>query len=173
MNFFIYIPLFALAVAHLINVTNAFEIRGRGIATIMEFNTSPNISPAGVLQRRGRGTWYDGDDLGDAACYGRNGLPSFDAKESHMIGAMAMNGFENCYKCMKITNNKDKKKTVVVKIVDKCAGCQVGKAIDLTPAAFKKLHSDLNTGVLDISWKIVDCPSSINNMMPKKKSKED
>jgi rare lipoprotein A (peptidoglycan hydrolase) len=61
---------------------------------------------------------------------------------------------------MKITNNSNKK-TIVVKIVDKCAGCIVGKAIDLTPGAFQKL-ANLNTGVLDISWKVVTCPSNIS-----------
>lgn len=62
---------------------------------------------------------------------------------------------------MKITNNKNKKKTVIVKIVDKCAGCIVNKAIDLTPGAFAKL-ADLNVGVLDISWKAVSCPHNIS-----------
>lgn len=79
-----------------------------------------------------------------------------------------MKKFENCYKCMKITNNKNKKKSVVVKIVDKCAGCVVNKAIDLTPAAFDKL-ADLDVGVIDISWKAVRCPSSIKPKMGPKK----
>lgn len=70
-----------------------------------------------------------------------------------------MNSFESCYKCMKITNNSNKK-NVIVKIVDKCAGCAVGKAIDLTPGAFQKL-ADLDTGVVDISWKAISCPTSI------------
>lgn len=60
---------------------------------------------------------------------------------------------------MKITNNSNKK-NVIVKIVDKCAGCAVGKAIDLTPGAFQKL-ADLDTGVVDISWKAISCPTSI------------
>jgi rare lipoprotein A (peptidoglycan hydrolase) len=86
-----------------------------------------------------------------------------------MIGAMAMKKFENCYKCMKIYNNKNKKKYVTVKIVDKCAGCVVGKAIDLTPAAFQKLAT-LNQGVVDISWKVVSCPSSISPKYGPKKA---
>lgn len=39
-----------------------------------------------------------------------------------------MRNFEYCYKCMLIVNKKNKKK-IVVKIVDKCAGCKVGKYI--------------------------------------------
>lgn len=79
-----------------------------------------------------------------------------------------MKKFEQCYKCMKVTNNKNKK-SVVVKIVDKCAGCKVGKAIDLTPGAFKKL-ADLDVGVIDISWKTISCPKNIQPKMGPKKA---
>ncbi|CAO3581781.1 unnamed protein product [Absidia cylindrospora] len=130
-----------------------------GVATMMKFTSDDNLT---LNKRAQRGTWYSGEDLKNAACYDRNGLSAFTATINSMIGAMAMDDFENCYKCMKITNNKDKSLTTVIKIVDKCAGCIVGKAIDLTPAAFKKLApgGDLDLGVLDISWKPVKCPSS-------------
>ncbi|CAO3652760.1 unnamed protein product [Mucor fragilis] len=167
MKFLVCISLCALVIASLINVAKATELRGRGIATIMKFDNSTTTD---LLEKRGgRGTWYSGSDLKNAACYDRNGLPSYSATIHSMIGAMAMKKFENCYKCMKITNNKNKKKSVVVKIVDKCAGCKVGKAIDLTPAAFQKLAT-LNDGVVDISWKTVSCPKNISPKMgPKKK----
>ncbi|KAL9549979.1 hypothetical protein MBANPS3_004947 [Mucor bainieri] len=167
MKFLVCISLCALVIASLINVAKATELRGRGIATIMNFDNSTTTD---LLEKRGgRGTWYSGSDLKNAACYDRNGLPAYSATIHSMIGAMAMKKFENCYKCMKITNNKNKKKSVVVKIVDKCAGCKVGKAIDLTPAAFQKLAT-LNDGVVDISWKTVSCPKSISPKMgPKKK----
>ncbi|CAO3629682.1 unnamed protein product [Cunninghamella blakesleeana] len=132
------------------------EETNSGVASLMKFDS-------GVFEKRGgRGTWYSGNDLKNAACYGRNGLSPYSATIHSMIGAMAMRKFENCYKCMKITNNKNKKLSVVVKIVDKCAGCKVGKAIDLTPAAFKKVApgGDLDLGVLDISWKPVKCSNS-------------
>ncbi|KAI8644231.1 hypothetical protein BD408DRAFT_430648 [Parasitella parasitica] len=123
----------------------------------------------GILEKRYkrpefRGTWYDGEDLRNAACYERNGLPQFHAKDSYMIGAMKMHKFENCYKCMKITNKKNKK-SIVVKIVDHCAGCIVGKDIDLTKTAFRKLESNLDVGELDLSWKVTDCPSDIYPQM--------
>lgn len=79
-----------------------------------------------------------------------------------------MNKFESCYKCMKITNSSNKK-SVLVKIVDKCDGCRVGKAIDLTPGAFSKI-ADLDTGVIDISWKAVPCPSNITPKYGPKKA---
>ncbi|SAM02133.1 hypothetical protein [Absidia glauca] len=129
---------------------------GRGTATLMAFDNSL------FLKREQRGTWYSGEDLKNAACYGRNGLAPYSATIHSMIGAMAMDEFEDCYKCMKITNNKNTDLSVVVRIVDKCAGCIKGEAIDLTPAAFKLLapNGDLNLGVLDISWKQVKCPQS-------------
>lgn len=88
---------------------------------------------------------------------------------TNILNTQAMKKFEYCYKCMKITNNKNKKKHVIVKIVDKCAGCVVGKAIDLTPAAFKKL-ADLDAGVVNISWKSIKCPSNIKPKMGPKKA---
>lgn len=83
-----------------------------------------------------------------------------------MIGAMAMNDFEQCYKCMQITNNRQKDLQIIVSIVDKCAACKIGTAIDLTPAAFKLLSpsGDLSSGVLDISFKPVKCPT--NGLLP-------
>ncbi|KAI8637849.1 hypothetical protein BD408DRAFT_423865 [Parasitella parasitica] len=113
------------------------------------------------LDKRHRVTWYSGNDLKKAACYsGRNNLPRVDAKITDMIGAMAMHNFEQCYKCMEITNNRQKHKKIIVKIIDLCAACKVGKAIDLTPTAFKKLapQGDLDIGVLDISFRPVKCP---------------
>ncbi|KAI9491967.1 hypothetical protein BDB00DRAFT_464028 [Zychaea mexicana] len=145
------------------NVVRADEIERRGVAQVRSFSEST----LSLTKRGGRGTWYTGEDLNNAACYDRNGLKAYHATNYDMIGAMAMDGFEDCYKCMKITNNKDKKLSVIVKIVDKCAGCAVGKAIDLTPAAFKEVAQggDLNLGVLDISWKpLKECPKS--KLMP-------
>ncbi|KAI9470938.1 MAG: RlpA-like double-psi beta-barrel-protein domain-containing protein-containing protein [Benjaminiella poitrasii] len=168
MKFLVCISICILLV--IIQVAKADEIRGRGLATIMKFDNSTIDNSPDLLDKRGnRGTWYSGNDLKNAACYDRNGLPKYSATIHSMIGAMAMKKFENCYKCMKITNNKHKSKTVTVKIVDKCAGCKVGKAIDLTPAAFEKL-ADLDQGVVDISWKVVTCPKNISPKMGPKKA---
>lgn len=111
---------------------------------------------------------YAGQDLRNAACYDRNGLAPFHARVGDMIGAMAMHNFEECYKCMQITNNRKTNLKIVVRIVDKCAACKVKTAIDLTPAAFRLLNpgGNLDVGVLDISYKPVPCPS--NSIIPKK-----
>lgn len=90
-----------------------------------------------------------------------------------------MNGFEDCYKCLRVTNKKHRDLSITIMVVDKCAACRVGKwhikdmrllrtsytnytigkAIDLTPAAFQRLAPDgnLQLGVLDISWSPVSC----------------
>ncbi|CEP15893.1 hypothetical protein [Parasitella parasitica] len=172
MKCLVYTSLCALVIAPLIDITEAFNIHGRGVATIMKFNDS-DITNNFEKRGSGRGTWYTGSDLKNAACYGRKGFSEFTPKSNDMIGAMKMNGgFEYCYKCMKVTNNKNKK-TVTVKIVDQCAGCDNNNAVDLTPAAFKKLESDLGKGILDISWKVVDCPGDIEDIGPQKKSNDD
>ncbi|SAL99021.1 hypothetical protein [Absidia glauca] len=132
----------------------------KGTATMMSFDDSSSKRGGqsdAMMAKRNRGTWYSGNDLKNAACYGRKGLPVFSARVSDMIGAMAMNDFEYCYKCMRITNTKNKH-SVEVKIVDKCAACKVGTAIDLTPGAFEKLNPEgLADGVLDITWKVIPC----------------
>ncbi|CAO3614103.1 unnamed protein product [Cunninghamella echinulata] len=128
-----------------------------GTATMMKYGTED-----AHIRKRYRGTWYSGNDLKNAACYGRSGLPVFSARVTDMIGAMSMRNFEYCYKCTKITNKKTGK-SIVVKIVDKCAACTPRKDIDLTPTAFRKLnHDNIEDGVLDIDWKVVECPSTLH-----------
>ncbi|RGB31222.1 hypothetical protein C1646_709527 [Rhizophagus diaphanus] len=99
-------------------------------------------------------TFYEDDQLNNAACYGRDGIPKYNAKPSDRIGAMSNNNM--CYQCVKITNPKNKK-SVVVKIVDKCEGCPKNN-IDLTRSAFASI-ANTNDGIVKIKWKGVACPS--------------
>ncbi|KAG2199754.1 hypothetical protein INT46_007031 [Mucor plumbeus] len=155
---YIFTFLFALSQA-----ANSTPDGRRGVARIMGMSALSEYSnEKNSLDKRDRVTWYSGQDLKMAACFsGRNNLPRVDAKFGDMIGAMAMNGFEQCNKCMQITNNRQRNKKIIVQIIDKCAACKIGKAIDLTPGAFKKLapNENLDVGVLDISFKPVKCPS--------------
>ncbi|KAI9311249.1 hypothetical protein BX666DRAFT_1868315 [Dichotomocladium elegans] len=152
-----------LVIISLASAMAASGKRYQGVASVMQ-NHRP-LSGNQFSKRHGRGTWYDGKDLTNAACYGRLGLPRWDASTQSMIGAMAMNDFEECYKCVRITNNKKPDLSITVMIVDKCAAfnttffCLPGKAIDLTPHAFKLLEpaGNLAVGVLDISWEPCDC----------------
>ncbi|CAG8797801.1 10520_t:CDS:1, partial [Racocetra fulgida] len=89
-------------------------------------------------------------------CYGRNGLQPYNAKSDDYIAAILMTGnLDMCYQCIEVKNNKSGK-TICVKIIDICAGCKPG-CIDLTPGAFAAL-GELDQGVLDISWRTVQCP---------------
>lgn len=47
------ISLCALVIASIINVAQAFELQGRGFATVMDFNNSTES----LEKRGGRGTW--------------------------------------------------------------------------------------------------------------------
>lgn len=128
-----------------------------GQATLMQNDVSD-------LAKRGNNaqiTWYSGNDLKNSACYGRNGLRVYNARPSDLIGAMWMNNFEMCYQCVQIKNGKSSVKTIIVKIIDKCAGCPPhGKNIDLTPGAFQHLANP-DAGRVEIVWRpLPNCPKS-------------
>ncbi|GBB91348.1 hypothetical protein RclHR1_01860002 [Rhizophagus clarus] len=100
-------------------------------------------------------TFYEDDQLNNAACYGRDGLPNYNAKPSDRIGAILNDGM--CYQCVKITNPENSK-SVVVKIIDKCAGCKKNQ-IDLTKSSFASIANP-DDGIVKVTWKGVSCPSS-------------
>ncbi|KAL1921992.1 uncharacterized protein VTP21DRAFT_10634 [Calcarisporiella thermophila] len=105
-----------------------------------------------------RVTWYDGGNLNNAACYGRNGLKPYNGRNSDMIGAIK-GGLNMCYKCIEVRSGG---KSVVVKLVDLCAGCAKNGNIDLTRSAFSKLGNP-DAGILNISWRpLSKCPASGN-----------
>ncbi|CAB4421813.1 unnamed protein product [Rhizophagus irregularis] len=103
-------------------------------------------------------TFYSGDSLKNSACYGNNGLRNYDANENDMIAAMHMNELELCFECIEIRNPANNK-NIIVKVIDKCAGCPPdGNNVDLTPFAFKQL-ADINLGRVNIEWRPLDkCP---------------
>jgi len=119
-------------------------------------DTFATIKKRALKSGNGDATWFEAVDLENSACYGRNGLRRYDAKSSDFIGAMAMRGQSMCYKCIEITNERNGK-SVTVKIIDKCAGCEPNKDIDLTKEAFTQL-ADLDEGRIPISWKACACP---------------
>jgi len=104
----------------------------------------------------GEATYFESFHLKNSACYGRNGLPRYDAKGTDLIGAMNMKGLDMCYKCLKVTN-KSNGKTVTVKIIDKCVGCKLNKDVDLTRKAFSKI-ANTDLGRIKITWKVCSCP---------------
>ncbi|KAK3844941.1 MAG: hypothetical protein J3R72DRAFT_521660 [Linnemannia gamsii] len=57
------------------------------------------------------------------------------------------------------------KRSIVVRIIDDCAGCAPNQ-VDLTATAFKKL-APLNQGVVKTTYEFVRCPSKGNLKWPK------
>ncbi|RIB21935.1 expansin module family protein, partial [Gigaspora rosea] len=100
-------------------------------------------------------TFYEGDVLKNAFCYGNGKLPSYNAKPSDMIGAMKMSGTSMCYKCVEI---KCGSKSIIVKIIDACPTCGSSDDIDLTKQAFSELAPPVK-GIVSINWRLLkSCP---------------
>lgn len=106
-------------------------------------------------------TFYEGQDLKNSACYGRNGLRIYDAKPTDAIAAMWMKDFEMCYQCIEIKNGKKSVKSIIVKVIDKCAGCPPHKKnVDLTRSAFSQLAA-VSVGRVEIIWRPLPiCPKT-------------
>ncbi|KAG0005704.1 hypothetical protein BGZ80_005250 [Entomortierella chlamydospora] len=107
----------------------------------------------------GKSTWFNGHDLKGAACYGDLQNKNVNAKDNWHIGAVHMKSYSKgeknvCFQCAKITANK---RSVVVRIIDDCAGCS-STQIDLTASAFKVL-APLSKGVVKTTYQWVKCPS--------------
>jgi hypothetical protein len=54
MKFLVCISLCAVILASLINVVKAYDLSGRGLAKVMQFDNSTGTD----LEKRYRGTWY-------------------------------------------------------------------------------------------------------------------
>ncbi|RIB15007.1 expansin module family protein, partial [Gigaspora rosea] len=100
-------------------------------------------------------TYYEADQLQNAACYGRDGLKPYNAKPSDSIAAIPMTNFDFCFQCAEVKNVATGK-SIIVKFIDKCAGCDPG-CIDLTKSAFSQL-ADPSCGVINIAWRTATCP---------------
>ncbi|KAL1950723.1 hypothetical protein VTO73DRAFT_5847 [Trametes versicolor] len=92
--------------------------------------------------RTGRGTWFE---VGLGACGKTN-------KDSDKIIAISSNIYNNGAYCdKKVTiKNTANSKTATATVRDECPGCG-SNDIDMSPSLFEKL-SDLDTGVLTVSW---------------------
>lgn len=94
----------------------------------------------------GEATYYDADGTG--AC-------GFPASNDFMVAAINDEQYSkaNCGKCVAVTGPNG---TVVVRIVDKCPGCDSGD-LDLSQTAFSKI-AKLSAGRVKITWHFVTCP---------------
>ncbi|KAF9319337.1 hypothetical protein BG003_009418 [Podila horticola] len=109
----------------------------------------------------GLSTWFNGHDLKSTACYGNLlGNSHVNAQDGWHIGAVHMDYYVKgykaaCFECAKISYGK---KSIIVRIIDDCAGCKPNQ-IDLTASAFKAL-APLSQGVVKTTYEFVRCPSS-------------
>eukprot|EP00568_Trieres_chinensis_P009425 CAMPEP_0183294890 /NCGR_PEP_ID=MMETSP0160_2-20130417/3038_1 /TAXON_ID=2839 ORGANISM="Odontella Sinensis, Strain Grunow 1884" /NCGR_SAMPLE_ID=MMETSP0160_2 /ASSEMBLY_ACC=CAM_ASM_000250 /LENGTH=350 /DNA_ID=CAMNT_0025456275 /DNA_START=82 /DNA_END=1131 /DNA_ORIENTATION=+ len=67
-------------------------------------------------------------------------------------------GGERCGTCAYVTGPKG---STIVKIIDRCVDCSdLGRALDLSPRAFKEINGgSLVEGVIPVTWETVSCPS--------------
>lgn len=94
----------------------------------------------------GEATYYDANGTG--AC-------GFPASTDFMVAAINDEQYskENCGKCVEVTGPRG---TAIVRIVDKCPGCDSGD-LDLSQTAFGKV-ARLSDGRVKITWRFVACP---------------
>jgi len=109
-------------------------------------------------------TWYTGHDLLNPACIpeSANWAPT---DESH-VAAVTIDwpGKPQCGNFVKIQHATNKKKHVIVRVVDSCGGCPPGEPhIDLTKAAFEKLY-DEDVGMVEgLKAKVIACPRRVED----------
>jgi len=107
-------------------------------------------------------TWYTGHDLLYPSCFSDqdNWAPS----DESMVAAVTIEwpGKPKCGSFVRIQHKTNKHKSVVVRIVDTCAGCAAGSAhLDLTKAAFQKLYDEEVGMVEGLKAKVIPTPSKI------------
>jgi expansin len=97
------------------------------------------------------------EESGEATYYDANGSGACGFKPSTDFMVAAMNDEQylkaDCGKCVAVTGPKG---TVVVRIVDKCPGCDRGD-LDLSKTAFSKI-ANLSDGRIKITWHFAACP---------------
>lgn len=105
----------------------------------------PDTTPQGP-ENTGEATYYDAD--GSGAC-------GFKPSNDFFVAAMNDEQYQkaDCGKCVEVTGPKG---TTVVRVVDKCPGCDRGD-LDLSMTAFSKV-ANLSDGRIKISWHFVACP---------------
>src|SRR6266496_3159507 len=91
--------IFAIALIFTLSITN-ITAEEEGFVRSRDFSLNKRGQPAKI-------TFYEDDQLENAACYGRDGMPDYNAKPSDMIAATGKN---MCYQCLQITNPRNKKK---------------------------------------------------------------
>jgi hypothetical protein len=105
--------------------------------------------PAAVLGYYGKATFYNNPNFAPGSC-------GFGFSDSEFIAALSgdmMPGYK-APNCNRMARVEYKGKSVTVKIVDTCPGCEK-TSLNLSPVVFQALeHPDV--GLIDIKWDFID-----------------
>jgi expansin (peptidoglycan-binding protein) len=139
--------------AALATLSSAAPINPTPAVTVVAAAASevPSVFSSSV-KYTGKATWFT-DSYGSCNEKWDGNTEPIVALNAHQMGAESW-GNPACGHKVLITN-KDNKKTVIARVVDKCPGdeCAWG-SLDLSPAAFTKL-GDMATGILNIEWNYI------------------
>ncbi len=97
-------------------------------------------------EQAGEATYYNAEGVG--AC-------GIQTPPDYLVAAINDEQYSkaNCGRCASV---KGPNGTVVVRIIDKCPGCDAGD-LDLSETAFSKI-ANKSAGRVKITWRFVECP---------------
>ena len=97
-------------------------------------------------EQSGEATYYNAEGVG--AC-------GIQTPPDYLVAAINDEQYSkaNCGRCASVTGPNG---TVVVRIIDKCPGCDAGD-LDLSETAFSKI-ANKSAGRVKITWRFVECP---------------
>lgn len=103
------------------------------------------------------GAWQEPEQSGEATHYDAEGVGAcgIQTPPDYLVAAINDEQYSkaNCGRCVSVMGPSG---TVVVRIIDKCPGCDAGD-LDLSQTAFSKI-APLSAGRVKITWSFVDCP---------------
>jgi len=115
-----------------------------------------------LVKRKSKGariTWYTGHDMDDPYCWPQGG---FQPRANMLVAAVAIN-WHGKPKCKSYVQLKRGSHSVIVRVVDMCAGCKPNNVpwFDLSERAFKALGLSLDAGVANgIQYRSVGRPKN-------------
>ena len=130
--------------------------REAGASTARDGGQSDGGSDAGGPKDSGT-VAQEPEESGEATYYNAEGLGAcgIQTPPDYLVAAINDEQYSkaNCGRCVSVTGPKG---TVVVRIIDKCPGCDSGD-LDLSETAFSKI-ADKRDGRVKITWRFVECP---------------
>ncbi|KAI8921674.1 RlpA-like double-psi beta-barrel-protein domain-containing protein-containing protein [Entophlyctis helioformis] len=112
-------------------------------------------APASASAFKGSATWFNNPADAPGSC----GVAFNDADMIAAVSGDLIKGYQDPAYCGKFASVTSNGKTIKVQLLDTCPDC-VPTSLDLSPMAFKALEPNLDIGVLDIKWTLVDDSAS-------------